>query len=110
MMIMMISPVYSILTGILADIVTPYSGKSRLVFGSLWFAVIVILALFSGTLTSYLAVSVIRLPYSTLQQVVQASDYRIRLHTDSVFAEIFEVRSGKSVNNPSDLSYIPNLF
>ena len=54
--------------------------------------------------------SVKRLPYSTLQQVVQASDYRIRMDTDSVYAESFEVRGGKSVNNPSDLTYIPDLF
>ena len=61
--------------------------------GLLWLAVIVILASFTGTLTSYLTVSVISLPYSTLEQVIQSSDYRIRLDTESVFAEILQVRN-----------------
>ena len=94
------------ITGILATVVTPHSGKSRLVFGLLWFAVIVILALFSGTLTSYLAVSVTRLPYSTLQQVVNASDYRIRISTESVFAEMFKVRGGSVVAESGNWGHI----
>ena len=79
-------------TAISANIVTPLSAKSRLVFGSLWFTVIVILAFFTGTLTSHLAVSVKSLPYSTLQQVIHDTDYRIRLDTESVYAEMFKVR------------------
>ena len=90
------------ITGISANVVTPHSGKSRLVFGLLWFAVIVVVALFSGTLTSYLAVSVTRLPYSTLQQVVNASDYRIRISTQSVFAKMFKVRGGNVVGESGD--------
>ena len=60
--------------------------------GLLWLALIVILASFTGTLTSYLTVSVISLPYSTLQQVIHSPDYRIRLDTESVYAEVLQVR------------------
>ena len=76
------------------SILTPRSGKAHLVLGTLWFAVIVILALFTGTLTSHLAVSVTRLPYSKIDQVVQASDYRIRVDTESIFADLFKVWGG----------------
>ena len=51
----------------------PHSGRGRIVFGLLRFAVIVNLASYSGTVTSFLAVSVTRLPYSTLNQVITES-------------------------------------
>ena len=40
---------------------------------------------------SYLAVVVTKLPYSTLHEVIQDPNYKIRMDTESVLAEIFQV-------------------
>ena len=70
----------------------PTSGRSRIALSFLWVGIIVILASYSGTLISYLAVDVRRLPFTSLRQVILSPSYDIWMDTKSVYAEIFHVR------------------
>ena len=69
----------------------PNSWQSRLILGFLWLTVIVILASYSGTLTSYLAVDIRRLPFTSLKHIAQYPSYKIWLDTESMLAELFRV-------------------
>ena len=71
--------------------VLPNSRRSRLALSFLWVTVIVILASYSGTLISYLAVDVRNLPFTSLQQVIESPSYNIWMDTESIYAEIFGV-------------------
>ena len=53
--------------------------------------VIVILASYSGTLISYLAVDVRRMPFKSLEQAIKSPTYEIWMDTESIYAEIFGV-------------------
>ena len=72
----------------------PNSGRSRLAVSLLWITVIVILASYSGTLISYLAVDIRRLPFTSLNQVIRSPLYEIWVDTESIYAEIFGVSIG----------------
>ena len=49
------------------------------------------LALYSGTLMSYLTVDVRRLPFSSLNQTIKSPQYEIWMDTKSVYEEIYHV-------------------
>ena len=72
------------------------SGPSRLALSSLWVVVIVILASYSGTLISYLAVDVRNLPFTSLKEAIASPSYEMWMDTESVFAEIFRVSDNAS--------------
>ena len=72
-----------------ASVFLPHSGRSRLVLCLLWLMVITTLASYSATLRYYLTVDIRRLPISSLKQAIQSPKYKIRMSTESVFAEIF---------------------
>ena len=69
----------------------PVTGRSRVTLSFLWLTVIVVLASYSGTLISYLAVDIRTLPFTYLEQVIRSPSYNIWLDTESVYAEIFGV-------------------
>ena len=69
----------------------PNSGRSRLALSFLWLTAIVILASYSGTLMSYLAVDIRTLPFTSLKQVMLSPLYNIWMDTESIYAEIFGV-------------------
>ena len=83
--------IYVLIQTISGVTILPHSGRSRLTLSFLWVIVIVILASYSGTLISYLAVDIRSLPFSSLKQVIISPSYNIWMNTESIYAEIFGV-------------------
>ena len=71
--------------------VLPSSGRSRWILSCLWLVVIVVLASYSATLTSYLAVDVRGAPFTSLYDVIPCSSYPIWIDTDTMLGKLFRV-------------------
>lgn len=59
---------------------------------TLWISVIIVLVAYSAELMSFLAVSHTEIPFTTLEEVVEADDYILQINPTGNTRTILEVR------------------
>ena len=70
----------------------PVKGVGRSIAGGWWFLVLVVYGIYTGNLIAFLTVTELKLPFNSLQEMAQQSQYKYGAESGIIQLQVFQVR------------------